>query len=406
MKSRILRTDFKQARQIQEREELERQLEHERMMEDVARQDEEIAKQMHEQLIEEDAAARKEKNAIEEEDKKLAQILYQKEKKRLKKRKLQRERLQVEKIRLESAETLNPELLHSINQIIAQLETDTLDPQDDLNDFDLSEFCLKPPPNLSEDELKLFMVEQDEELARFLQQYEMKRRAHSLKEKQILIEAQDFEIARRLQEKEKEKAKRLKEKARQKAMLKQQQQQQQLEAASSVPEVVGAVGGLAVYDIEETERSMGVNEMNPSHYIVKDDLDETNEEAIKFRALPPIPAYHNVAMDLDPTYKRENKGSQTSIKEFNGADQNVSGIHFAQLCRVSPCSSDSQSSGSTLNSTLNSKLKYNNKSASSEPSTLDSRSSFNTYCPVQGQRRISTNEKPRHKKSRDTCRTH
>jgi hypothetical protein len=233
----------------------------------------------------------------------------------------------------------------------------------DLSDLDLSEFCIKPPSGLSPEQLKAFQDEQDAELARFLQQHEAKRSQSTARERQQLIEAQDQEIARVLQEQERAKAKRLREKAR----LKKQQN------GGHAPDV--PTGPRPPYP----ESSCSRDEITP------DEITSDAQELAK-RALPPLPNYHNVAIDLDPTYNpNEEKRHPLSPGSELGPD--INGLHFAQLCRVSPSSSESSPSSS-----LRSKeVLYE----------LD-----DTFLPVPGQRRPTGDHlKSKSKKKKDGCKT-
>ncbi|XP_065349457.1 coiled-coil domain-containing protein 50 [Cloeon dipterum] len=102
---------------------------------------------------------------------------------------------------------------------------------------DLTDFCLQPNADMSEEEARLFQQEQDEELARLLQEQEMKRRgdSHIDKDRQLAVEAQDHEFAKMLHDKERAKLRRAKERAR----LRRQQKDEEEAAEAGV---VGAAG--------------------------------------------------------------------------------------------------------------------------------------------------------------------
>ncbi|XP_076033726.1 uncharacterized protein LOC143020816 isoform X2 [Oratosquilla oratoria] len=79
---------------------------------------------------------------------------------------------------------------------------------------DLSDFCIQPSREMDE----------DEELARLLQEQDLKRRGDLMDEDKLMaIEVQDRELAKVLQEQERMKARKAREKARQKALLKKQE---------------------------------------------------------------------------------------------------------------------------------------------------------------------------------------
>ncbi|XP_076336779.1 uncharacterized protein LOC143239510 isoform X2 [Tachypleus tridentatus] len=70
-------------------------------------------------------------------------------------------------------------------------------------DIDFSDFYLQPPPDLTEVVLCRFQEEQDEELARLLQEQESKRSPYkNMNDQQMAIEEQDCELAKVFEEKE------------------------------------------------------------------------------------------------------------------------------------------------------------------------------------------------------------
>ncbi|XP_053208324.1 coiled-coil domain-containing protein 50-like isoform X2 [Panonychus citri] len=464
-KNQVFRSDLEKARYIQEKEEYERMIEFERERQRVADEDERIAKEIQEALVDEERRKAEQLNLIVEEDEKLAQRLQEKEKERLKRKKVQRERLQVEKIRLEKFGSMNPDLLDAVNRTIADMDDaeifgDLVNPiagtsnSSGLTEDYLSDLCLKPPVGLTEAEMSQFMAEQDEELARFLHQYETQRKAAIAKEKKEWIEAQDYEIARILQEEEKARAKRARERARQAKLERERMRKvdqegnlifngkiNQHDDATSLgsntikssnssghyysreridstnhkrSRQLGGRGGLTQSYHELAIEETSLTNMNHSSCSINN--NETNYHDISPEAndlakrdLPPIPSFHNVAMDLDPTYKRRQPTSGTPSKKVepeNVAD--LTGVHFAELCRVSPCSSSSQSPPANKNNaqqqqqqqqqpTIN-ETNYNNLQAEQFDDN-----NYIGYQPVQGQRRVTAEK--RSKKSRDTCRT-
>lgn len=429
-KNQVFRSDLEQARYIQEKEEFERMMEFEREKQRLANEDERIAKEIQEALLEEERRKAEELNIIAEEDEKLALRLQEKEKERLKRKKLQRERLQVEKIRLEKFGSMNPDLLDAVNRTIADMEDadvigDLGNPiagtsnSAGITEDDLSEFCMKPPANLTEEEMQQFMAQQDEELARFLHQYETTRKAAIAKEKKQWIESQDYEIARILQEEEKARAKRARERARQAKLERERLRRAEQENnynksngddANSTgsntsksnssrghyysreridsyhkPPIQEPLQSYQELEVSETSFNDNSRTYNYSPTIENNDVSPDNDLAK--RDLPPIPSFHNVAMDLDPTYKKRQKNKKAEPEMTT----DLTGVHFAQLCRVSPCSSSSQSPTE------------NCKPFNDIPESIDDSSSYLAYQPVQGQRRITTEK--RNKKNRDVCRT-
>ncbi|RWS06046.1 Coiled-coil domain-containing protein 3-like protein [Dinothrombium tinctorium] len=342
LKSKLGRIDFHKAKHLQEDE--QRKLDEERQRMQQQLEDEHLAQEIQSQLLLEE---RRREAALREEDERIAKKLQQKEKERLLKRRLEREKMQVEKIKLEKGFNVDDPLENGHDLACNHSETN----RDYLSEIDLSEFCMKPPPGLSEEEMKQFLAEQDAEIALFLQQQEAKVKDATLKEKQMLVEAQDYEIARILQKEEKAKAKRLREKARQKSL----QKQLQNEIGTSVDDEYNVNGF-----------SFSSNAAPESN---KKSDEETN--GVIRRELPPIPAYHNIAMDLDPTYK----GNANNLNN---------GLYYAQVYQVSPSSSPSDSPTSSLRSPNSTSL---------------------PYLPVQGQKRNSS-ERNKSKKNKDGCKTH
>ncbi|XP_074598372.1 uncharacterized protein LOC141853055 isoform X2 [Brevipalpus obovatus] len=447
-KHQVFRNDREKAKYLQEQEEYERRLKVLQEQEILAHhtaKDESIARTIQE----EEARRAQEIKLIEAEDAKLAQRLQAKEKERLRRRRLQKERLQVEKIRLEKfGSSCNPNLLEAVNQTLADIEQGEDKPstsgcatsfheEEDEYVGDLSDFCAKPPPGLDEDELKVFMAEQDEELARFLQQYETKRKTSLLMEKKQSIEAQDYEIARILQEEEKNRVKRLRERRR---LMRDRKNAEKLEAANRY-HINGSSG--TIYHVAEintqTETHNGEErplysegELDQSSSTIStlveyeeydydlqnendregdagaDDDDDSPGGPVR-RALPPIPTFHNVAMDLDPTFKRKSKNkakqSEEKPKPPSPDDADPTGVHFAQLCLVTT-SSPAQDSQNTLSNHATSTLKRDMSRQNDSEITVfpDFDGPMPPILPVQGHRRSSTAQKKK-KKTKETCRT-
>lgn len=201
-RNQIVRSDCVQAKHIQEAEQAVYQQYRKQRQ---AQLDEQLAKELQLNLIEEDQKQMLEQQRIAEEDEKYAKAIAEREREKMRRRKVAREKAQIEKIkrdRLQYYLDNNFEVTSSIN--------------DDLDELDLSDFCMKPPDQLRGDQLTMFMAEQDEELARFLQIYENQKKSTMVKDKQELMENQDYEIARLIYEEERAKLRRIKEKRLQK----------------------------------------------------------------------------------------------------------------------------------------------------------------------------------------------
>lgn len=213
-RNQIVRGDLLQAKHIQQ---TEQQVYQQLRKQKQAQLDEQLAKELQLNLIEEEQKQMIEQQRIADEDEKFAKQIAEKEKQRVQKRRLAREQAQIEKIkrdRLQYYLDNNLDVTSTMN--------------DDLDELDLSDFCRKPPDQLSADQLAMFMNEQDEELAKFLTIYENQKKSTLVKDKQQLMENQDYEIARLIYEEEKAKVRRLKEKRLQKQRMKQQARNQEL----------------------------------------------------------------------------------------------------------------------------------------------------------------------------------
>ena len=317
-----MRSDLRQAKSLQELEYQEMLIRHQKALREQMEEDAKIALLIHK---EEMKCATANKNGVgsvntAELDRLLAEKIQAKEKMRVLRRQLAKEKRQVQ--RLGSGSGLDSES----NE--AGVHSNSL--------TDLTEFCMKPPPGLTEEETKIFQAEQDEELARFLQRQEAVRNA--TKDKLHQIEAQDHEIAKILQDQERARMRRHKERARMKA------RRESPGPTPSSPER---------RDVEPRANSQ------PSHF-------------------------HNIAIDLDPTYHK----NQSPPDE-------LSGVHFARLCRVSPTPSASELSGSP-SSTGRLRGDAVHPERSSSPTTA--------YIPVvPGHKRRKDSSQ---KKGSDGCRTH
>ncbi|XP_067130401.1 coiled-coil domain-containing protein 50-like isoform X2 [Centruroides vittatus] len=386
-RNRLVRTDMQEAKTVQqiEDEEADLQQKYEQMLlEQQERDDELIAQKLQEQLTKEDIEKQKH---VEQEDERLARQLQEKEKHRLERKRLEWELRQVEKARCQQSPTnINREnecsTRNEVETVSKSFAKTQITPPVDLlakedKDSDLSDFCLKPPPGLTDDEMKKFQEEQDAELARLLQEQETKRRGPNFKDRQLAIEAQDRELARVLQEQERAKAKKAREKARQKAMLQQQQQQQEMETIEEVSSTSP--------DLKD-----GLDHPNLDHRLHQemdrsfiDDDDEASTSGL------PNKAVHNIAMVIDPTYNRQKAQSL-------GSPQN-------SLCNTptsSPNRAVPQCPGDSL---INCGVNNGYFECGEEE---ECEGAVPPYMPIQGQRRTSSLDKAKKKKKeKDGCKT-
>ena len=291
------------------------------------RDDEEIAKQIQRRLWVEEERARR---LAEEADERLAQKLEQKEKARQLRKRAQKEKEQVEKLtqqigadyglesgQLSSSPSTPPSLSSpSFQRILTE----------DEQELDLSEFCMPPPPGLTPEELKFFLEDQDAEIARLLQHQELKRNKNPEKEKLAVIEAQDFELARMLQRMEKDRVRRIREKMR-------ARQQRTREAEDGAGPSFASMAHLEPENYQRTSTPISPhssfeaetrpveNEYDiPENHLLQGDTESiTYEEPYQLLSQASEArqkqqqSFHNIAMDLDPTYQRRSQAySSTS----------------------------------------------------------------------------------------------
>lgn len=349
-KNQVVRSDLHQAKHLQEDELAEMRRIYELRLQQQLERDARIAQEIqNEELRAQSSVSHPhQQHSFQDRDLLLAQRLQEKEKQRQIRRRLAKEKREVEKI----SHGAPVPTAYEDNRLQAGIHN-----VPDVNgDYDLSEFCMKPPPGLTDLELQAFQAEQDAELARFLQEQEAKK--DSRKEKLTIIESQDHEIARILQEQERAKAKRLKEKAR-------------LKKSNGLSRKTSS-DGMNEYLTNHSDADP-VGEPAGADQPPEAALDSTNEETTIKSLNNQQANFHNVAMDLDPTY---NKPQSTD----------PAGLHFAALCRVSPSISPSPSDT----------IQQSNEETFDED--------YNSYMPVQGHRRNSP-EKSKKKKSKDGCKT-
>lgn len=344
-KNQVVRSDLHQAKSMQDYEYSEMIRRYEEELQEQLEIDERIAQELQEE--EDRVAGDSSHQSVIDKDMLLAQKLQAKEKQRQLRRRIAKEKREVDRLRrvngTSTIEIENPDERRA--QRFPESNIEALAE----GYVDLTDLCMKPPPGLTNEEMRAFQAEQDEELARFLQEQEAQRAV--AKEKLTVIETQDHEIARALQEHERAKARRLREKARHKA-------RQQIAVAN----------GDAV--------SQATSQLSDDYMTVRETEDGEHMHLPPYSGSSPPqtqPNFHNIAMDLDPTYRQQKQDEEIS---------DPSGLHFARLCRVSPVSSDADSPTATMRSN-------------------DPNFDQGAYLPVQGHRR-NTEKK---KKLKDNCKT-
>ena len=256
-KNQVVRSDLHQAKSLQEYEYQEMMRRYQRELEEQLENDARIAAQIQEQEMRARDVSKsglQREESIVERDRLIAERLQAKEKMKLLKYKLFKEKRQVERVASGSGlsnGTHSPAVgdNHSNHSNDSGANGATCNGTHGINGrnrfrsgqhgdivdiSDLTEFCMKPPDDLTEEEKRIFLEEQDAELARFLQKQEASRNQG----KKSVIESHDAEIARILQEQEKAKARKLREKARQRAIQRQQLQEQR-DQATSGPSAIG-----------------------------------------------------------------------------------------------------------------------------------------------------------------------
>lgn len=411
-------------------------LSYERILEQQLEADERVAREIEDRLRQQEYNQRK----AEEEDEKLAKKLAQKERARLLKKRQERERQQVERLSAQlnptgaSNGTDNHEMVGAVAQSVESLHIRDRQsislPSDD--ELDLSEFCLQPPPDLTPEELRIFLEEQDAEIARLLQQQELKRKSTVDKEKLAQIEAQDYQIARMLQKQEKDRLRRLKEKARLKQIQKQMDDNQTNNTIIANHNVVlnnRRHSSDNCSDSSPPSQRQSANGFHSGHQSAINHMSDA--DSIMYEEISH--SYHpNIATYLDPTYKRNTtpalppnpllnpspipRNSCPAIQsqvESSVDDLEEPGLHFAQVYKVSPTPSPSDSPHSTSQRPLN---RPRLRDPEPEPYVdnyypveennrrrVSPTSQGGPYLPVQGQRRVSSMEKK--KKSKDNCKT-
>lgn len=320
-------------------------------------------------------------------DRQLAERIHLKEKMRALRRQLAKEKRQVAK-------------LTSNHMSMPHNRNGSYDSSEDLLDTDLSDFCMKPPPGLSEEDARIFQEEQDAELARFLQRQETLK--NLVKEKRQEIESHDAEIARMLHEQERLKLRRMKDKRRRKQQQETNepvnerdhlhrhqlpplqapinsrsnhhnnnnhyQSQEEIEEELRRKQRERELSGMGSYDVLE---SMSYAPKHPHIKQITPPLKTKTEHQQLYQTTPSTSSqgntstFHNIAMDLDPTYKRnsdsnvrihrdssntstfhegqifeqQNQIARVTVSEMTDSEERLD-VHFGRQCRVSPLTTD------------------------------------------------------------------
>lgn len=330
-KNQLVRKDIPLAKHLQQHEILEAQRKYKHFLQEQIDHDEKMARKIEHRLLMEEEEAKK---AAEEADAKLAKKLMEKEKAKQVRKRIEKEKQQVERLSAQigtdfrSLEKENPhEQQANINQKTldryARSKNHRIMTEDE-QELDLSEFCMPPPPGLNPEELKLFLEEQDAEIAQLLQHQELKRSRNPEKEKLVLIEQQDFEIAKMLQKMEKERYKKIKEKLRNNQRLNQScDQNSNFRVDLRKEDRNYQRTSTPVTSLESTSIETGKVENDydiPENHLTSPH-DQTYEEPYnvmsEFSETTLAQSFHNIAIDLDPTYKRRLKQSQSSSSQGN-----------------------------------------------------------------------------------------
>lgn len=214
---------------------------------------------------------------------------------------------------------------------------------------------MKPPPGLSEGDAKIFQEEQDAELARFLQRQETLK--NLVKEKLQEIESHDAEIARMLHEQERQKLKRMKDRRRQKKeeertatnerdhLHRQQlpslqapvktrasnvnnnnhyQSQEEIEQEMRRKQRERELSGMGSYDVLESmsylPKHRHLKQETPPLKTRVDHHHEVLQQSSSSQGASST--FHNIAKDLDPTYKKSN------VQTCNARDHQTTSYSF------------------------------------------------------------------------------
>ncbi|XP_059468377.1 coiled-coil domain-containing protein 50 [Neocloeon triangulifer] len=167
---------------------------------------------------------------------------------------------------------------------------------------DLSDFCLQPDPDMTEEEARIFQEEQDAELARLLQEQESKRRGDSAidKDRQMAVEAQDHELAKMLHDKERAKLRRAKERARLRRL--QREEEAAIEGGQEGPRATGkprypdppltVAQNIAVAIDPTYKSSMPRKQMAAAEPdLITTDLDQVEDESVEDEEEEEAPPY-------------------------------------------------------------------------------------------------------------------
>lgn len=339
-KNQVVRSDLHQAKSLQEYEYQEMMRRYQRELEEQMENDARIAAQIQEQEIRARDVSKsglQREESIVERDRLIAERLQAKEKMKLLKYKLLKEKRQVERVASGSAlstGTHSPDHSndsggngnHGMN---GRSRFRSSHHGDIVDISDLTEFCMKPPDDLTEEEKRIFLEEQDAELARFLQKQEVSRNQGKESTKSV-IESHDAEIARILQEQERTKARKLREKARQRAI--QRQRDQAPSGPSPIANRLQSSGHHSDHHVQPNSTHVhGQNDH--SQYHQKQVVQQTTSSAHSPSSSSASSASHSSASKEFPSASKE---FPSASKEFSSASKEFpSGLNQFQHPPVS-----------------------------------------------------------------------
>lgn len=334
----IVREDFPKARDEQKREEEEALAKYHQMVQQQEERDAKIAKDIAQRIQREEEEERKLLEVLDED---IASQIQEKEHKKVKEAKICHLSPLQGAVSLGDINSVGLPLPSEIPQVSHHLRGLSINKDEPVLDLEQEE-----------ERQRILQEQKDEELARRLQEQEKELDSYDMldKDRQLAIEAQDKELAKLLQDRERAKAKRARERARQRALLKKQQQQQQLELEPEIePDTI----------TESRNQSLSrpaTLDINRSH---KPRLPDPEEIEV-IGPVAPVPTLPNIAMAIDPTYSPSCSSSSTSSPA---------------VCLPPP------------------------------PSDLEDgdTSPVPPYMPIQGQRRTASLEKKQKKNKKDGC---
>ncbi|XP_035226342.1 coiled-coil domain-containing protein 50-like [Stegodyphus dumicola] len=366
-RNQLVRSDLQEARTAQKTEEEEAamvKMAYEKMLKEQEDHDAFIAHQLQEKILKEEMDRQKQ---IELEDQRIALELQRKEKLRLQRKREEKEMRQAEKARAELSGASNSSSVKSIDDLVATKEACTSPLE-----RSISNLTLEPPENLSPEELQKFIEHRDAELARLLQEQELKHQGETKQDRQIAIEAQDRELAKVLQEQERAKARKARERAKQKAALAQQQ------------EHGGTTSEAQPHILQSTEHDTIVKERLRSP-------DWSTADRRSFASDFSGDPVDNIAAAIDPTFNANSSNMGSPVSRNSSIGSSTSRISSLKSPFASP-----STEVPPYCAAIDDGFFMNGEDGSAVP----------PYMPVQGTRRPTSLEKgKKSKKGKDGCKT-